>query len=140
MKFIKKYKKEILIFLTSFIIYFLLGLVITYYLGTSKFWDVLFDMDCPRVLGDLTSRAYNHSRVSVHPLFVILFQPLVRIINLSINDFSLTIPLIQSIITATSAVIVYKILEKITKKQSLINILIIKFIFKYAQIIFFLLI
>ena len=83
---INKHKKEIIIVLSSFLLYFVLGTIFTYYLQTSKFWNVLFDLDTPRVFGDLALREFNHYRATVHPLFILLFQPLVSLLNLFITD------------------------------------------------------
>ena len=38
--------------------------------------NALFGADVPRVIGDLTSPNANHYRTAVHPLFVLLFNPL----------------------------------------------------------------
>jgi hypothetical protein len=40
-----------------------------------RHWDVIFQSDSPRVLGDLTDRDGDHYRTKVHPLFVLLLNP-----------------------------------------------------------------
>ena len=133
---LNKYKNKIIIFLLGFLVYFICGLILTYYLDTAKFWNVLFDLDTPRVLGDLTIRNYNHYRVAVHPLFVIVFQPIVRILDLLINNFNITIVLIQSIISAISLVLVNICVNKITKNKNLSILLTTLFGCSFYQIIF----
>lgn len=50
-RFIEKYKVEILLFLLFFLLYFIVGTVLSYYLNTTKYWDILFSLDTPRVFG-----------------------------------------------------------------------------------------
>ena len=80
-EFIEKYRTELLIVLISFFIYFFMGSFLTYYLQTYKFVNVLLDLDTPRVFLDLSSRVGNHYRTTVHPLFIVSFQPIVYILK-----------------------------------------------------------
>ena len=38
--------------------------------------NALFQLDTPRVIGDMTVPDSDHSRTKVHPLFVILVNPI----------------------------------------------------------------
>ena len=132
----KKYKTEIVIFLSGFLFYFLLGTILSYYLGTSNFWNVLFDLDTPRVLGDLSIIDFNHYRTTVHPLFVICFQPIVLILNKIVSNSVITIILIQSIVSSITLVSMYKILSKIGLSKIVSICLSIVFGVSFGQIVF----
>lgn len=132
----RKNKKRILLFSSIFLIYFILGLTFTYYLKIHKYWNVLFDMDTPRVVGDLSIIEFNHYRTSVHPLFVIFFQPIIILMNLITKDSILSILLLQSFISTISLSIVYQIIKKIGLKSKLNTILTILFGFSFGQILF----
>lgn len=114
---IKKYKTEIIIFLVSFLFYYVIGTVLSYYLDTAKYLSVLFDLDTVRVLGDLSIRDFNHYRVAVHPLFVISFQPIVFMLKIMFRDPVITIIFIQGVISSISTLLIYKILGKMDLKK-----------------------
>jgi hypothetical protein len=133
---IKKYKTEIIIFLIGFLLYFTIGTIITYYLNTMNFWSVLFDLDSPRVFGDLTLINYNHYRTAVHPLFVILFQPITLIISKIINNPVLSVLSIQSFFASLTLAIFYDFIKKINNNQKLCFLFTILFGLSFAQILF----
>ena len=110
-------KKLILFLLSFFLLYFILGIAFSYYYNTANYWSVSFDMDCPRVLGDLSIPNFNHYRVSVHPLFVILFQPLVLLLNIFMSNSIISIIFIQSILATFSVYLFFKIIYKITNNK-----------------------
>jgi len=133
---IKKYKKEIIIFISAFTLYFLLGLIFTYYLNTFNYWGVVFDLDTPRIYGDLSLIEYNHYRAQVHPLFIILFQPIVLFIKFIIKDAPLAIIILQSILGAMSLVMLHTILRKIGIKKKLNIVLTVIFGLSFSQMVF----
>lgn len=133
---IKKYKKEIIIFLIGFIIYFILGLLLSHYLNTANFWNVLFDLDTPRVLSDLSLRDFNHYRIAVHPLFIIIFQPIVLLLNFIINDSVISIILIQSLLSSVTLVLLYLSVNKICKNNKLSIIMTILFGLSFSQVVY----
>jgi len=133
---INKYKKEIIIFLIGFLFYYILGIILSYYLDTSNYWNVLFDLDTPRVLGDLSVRYFDHYRTAVHPLFVIIFQPIVYILKSILNSPILAILLIQSIISASSLLLFYSILKKIKIPNTNKMFFVVLFAFSFGQVVF----
>lgn len=133
---IKKYKKELLIFLSFFIIYFIIGLLFTYYLEIYKYWDVIFDVDTPRVVGDLTSINSFHYRASVHPLFILFFQPIVFFLKFIFQDKAISILFLQSILAASSSLIMYKILKKMGIKERLSILLTVLFGMSLPQTVY----
>lgn len=133
---LKKYKKEISIFLIGFITYFISGIVLSSFLNTANYWNVMFDFDTPRVLGDLSIFDYNHYRISVHPLFVIMFQPIVLLINLILKDSISSIILMQSLLAGLSLMIFSISINKICKNKKLSLIITLLFGTSFAQIVY----
>lgn len=133
---IKEYKTEIIILLSAFTIYFILGLIFTYYLNTYNYWGVVFDLDTPRIYGDLSLIEYNHYRAQVHPLFIIIFQPIILLIKFIIKDAPLGIIILQSLLGAISLVMLYQILKKIGIKKKLNIVLTVIFGLSFSQTVF----
>ena len=123
---LKKYKTEIVLFLSFFVITFSLG----------KYWNVLFDLDTPRVLADITVREYNHSRILVHPLLIIFIKPIYKMLDIVVHDPLITITLIQCLMSSISLVVFYKMLKCITKNKMLICLFTFLFAVNFSQIIF----
>jgi len=133
---LKKHKSKIIIFLTAFLFYFILGLLFSYYLGVYNYWNVAFDMDTPRVFGDLTLRDFNHYRASVHPLFILFFQPIVYILNIVLRNKAIIVLLLQSIMAAITIVALSCILKKIGLKRKLNIVLSLLFGLSLGQIVY----
>ena len=71
-------------------------------------------IDEPRVLNDMfnvTGDRINHYRTKVHPLFLILIQPLLHIINGFVHDLGVTVAIGQSIAGIIIIFCVYHILK-----------------------------
>src|SRR5574344_214168 len=96
---LNKYKDKIMIFCIGFLIYFIIGCIISYYINGINFWNALFDLDTPRVFGDLAIKDFNHYRTAVHPLFVIFFQPIINILTKIIKNPYLAIITFQSFLS-----------------------------------------
>ena len=124
-------KKLTMLFLTLFLLYFCIGIILSYYYNTANYWNVAFDMDCPRVLGDLSIINYNHYRASVHPLFIIIFQPLILLLTKFMSSSILAIIFLQSIISTISSFFIYKLLKKILNNSK--KALLITFIFALSS-------
>jgi len=64
----------VLIFIVFFALYAYCGIK----LGETKAFEginLLFELDCPLVIDDMTAPQANHYRTNVHPLYVIFFNP-----------------------------------------------------------------
>ena len=63
------------IFLVFFTLYFIVSLRLS---KTSAFteFDILFEMDTPRVIKDMTRPEATHNRTKVHPIYVLLMNPI----------------------------------------------------------------
>ncbi|MBR3582121.1 MAG: hypothetical protein IKO01_01590 [Kiritimatiellae bacterium] len=64
----------LVVFAAFFVLYFAAGSALS---RTSAFAedDILFELDTPRVIGDMTRPQANHYRTKVHPLYVLLVNP-----------------------------------------------------------------
>ncbi len=133
---LKKHKSKIILFISAFLLYFILGLLFSYYLGVYNYWNVAFDMDTPRVFGDLTLRDFNHYRASVHPLFIIFFQPIVYILNIVLRNKAIIVLLLQSVMAAITIVALSIILKKIGIKRKLNVVLTVLFGLSLGQIVY----
>lgn len=135
-KFIEKYKTEILMVLILFTIYFFVGSILTYYLQTYKFVNVLFDLDTPRVFMDLTSKAANHYRTSVHPLFVICFQPIIFVLKHIVRHPEIAVIIVQSLMGSLNALFIYLICKKLGLDKSKSIVVAAVFACTFSQIVF----
>ena len=136
---IKKYIKnnpEKVLFIFSFIYLLFLGISLSYNYDIKNNANLIFDSDTSRVILDATEIVANHYRISVHPLFVLLVQPLCYFINGIVLNKMLSIIIISSLVSSLSVLFIYKILTKI-KKDDKTNILIsLIYLFSFSNIIF----
>ena len=132
----KNFKKILILFLTLFLFYFAIGLVFSYFLNTLDYYNIFFGSDSNRVFIDLTVRVANHYRTSVHPLFVILFQPLVKILNFGLNNSILSSLALQSFFNAGSLTIIYLFLEKINLNNKVKKSLFLIMAISFGQIVY----
>ena len=89
----------------------ILGIMLSYNFDVTSKYDLLFEADSPRVIGDMTNIYASHYRLKVHPLFVILTEPVFFILRgISINNI-ITLIILSSIISSLTIVFIYKILS-----------------------------
>ena len=131
-----KNKKLINILLILFLVYFSFGMIMSYYFNVARYFDFVFSADCPRVLGDLTLLNYNHYRAVVHPLFIIIFNPIVTILKNFMNNDIIATVFIQSVLGIFCTYLVFKILNKILNNKTNSILLAILFAISSGQIIF----
>jgi len=68
----------------TFALFFSMYLFISLALSkTSAFYEgsILFELDTPRVIGDMTTFNFNHYRTKVHPLYVLIMNPIGILVN-----------------------------------------------------------
>ena len=104
-------KIQKILFCISMIFYSLIGILLTYNFDFSNNYNLLFDSDTGRVIGDMTNIGFDHYRLSVHPLFVMLTQPIYFLIQGLVLNKMLALVLISSFVSSLSAVFIYKILS-----------------------------
>ena len=83
--------------------------------------DVFYGGDTPRVLQDMTMQEGLHYRTSVHPLFVILTQPFIRVLGRATGVIVAAV-VFEAAIGALSATLFYRLMQKLgaSKKTSLL--------------------
>lgn len=132
----KDNKIEKYLFITSIVITSFLGLVLTYNYEFNNNLNLLFDSDTARVIGDASSYFYKHYRSIVHPLYVLIIQPLCLILNGLTMNRMISLVIISSLSTSTTVLFIYKILKiiKDNPKQNIIISLI--YLFSFGNIVF----
>ena len=129
-------KKLIIISSIAFIIYFTLGCFFSYFQDSTSFENLFFGADTPRVIIDLSFRVEDHYRTLVHPLFIILFQPIIYGLSLLLTNKLISIIFLQSVLNGLSIGIINSLLDKITKNKILSYCLTIIMAFSFSQIVF----
>lgn len=108
--------KYLIIFLAAFTFYLCLGYSLNRMYQTGL--NIYFGADNARAHRDLMLiEAENHSRVSVHPLMLILLQPITLLVNGIVNYPPATEVVTGSIACAICACCVYRILSHYLKKE-----------------------
>lgn len=131
--FLKNHGDRIKEFLKIFSLVFALNLFLLSFVnlitnGTET--DVFYGGDTPRVLQDMTLQDGLHYRTSVHPLFVILTQPFVRILG-KLTGVTVAAVVFEAAIGALSATLFYHLMQKlkVSKKTSLTATIVLTFAF-----------
>ena len=135
-KWIKNQKPELLLWVGSMLFLFIVGLLVSYNYEIKDNYNYLFDSDTARVIKDATIIKEDHYRVDVHPLFILLVQPVVHLISGVVLNKMLAIIILSSLVSSLSVVFLYKILNLI-KPNKKINLLIsLIYLFSFSNIIF----
>lgn len=101
-------KNKWLICLLLFTIFFSMYLVTSGKLARSGAFiefDTLFEIDPPRVIEDMARYDGNHARTIVHPLYVLMINPVGLMINFFTGDAELTARIINSALGACAVVL-----------------------------------
>ena len=135
---LQKIKKnpEKALFLLSFIYLLFLGILLSYNYKIGDNCNLIFDADTKRVVLDATEIYANHYRINVHPLFVLLIQPICLILKGIVLNRDLAILIMSSFVSSLTVLFIYKFLNKI-KKDNKANILVsLLYLFSFSNIIF----
>lgn len=135
-KWIQKEKNYLFLFFLCFIIYLGLGIAFSIYFNSYNNYDFFFDADCLRVFNDYSNFSVSHYRAAVHPLFVILFQPIVILLQVICRSSIVTILLIQSFFAAFSVVLLAKILARLKVKGAILWLLTLIYAFSFTHLLF----
>ena len=125
-------------FLFVFSMFFcvVIGILLSYQYDFSKNFDLLFGSDTTRVIGDITEFSYNHYRVSVHPLFILLLQPLYYLVRGIFINKMLSLVVISSLATSITVVFIYKILSLYSDKKKLNILVSLCYLFSFSNFVF----
>ncbi|MGL5000058.1 MAG: hypothetical protein ACRC5T_13950 [Cetobacterium sp.] len=126
-------KRYILLFIFITALYFSIGY---YYQDFMLKYNLFFGADTPRVIDDMTIYDANHHRTRVHPLFVILTNPIGLFLNLFIKNKIITAVLLNSIFGGFSVILLYKYLEEFSINNYYKFFLIIIYSFSMSTLIY----
>ena len=136
--FLTSHGDKIKEFLKIFTVVFALNLFLLSFVnlitnGTET--DVFYGGDTPRVLQDMTMQEGLHYRTSVHPLFVILTQPFIRILG-RVTGVIVEAVIFEAAVGALSATLFYRLMQKLgaSKKTSLLATVIL--VLSFTQVAF----
>ena len=136
---IKKYlisNPEKVLFIFSFIYLLIMGLLLSYNYNIKDNYNLIFDSDTARVIIDSTVIGLDHYRVNVHPLFILLIQPLCFILNGIVLNKMLSIIILSALTSSLSVLFIYKILDKVNKDNKTNILLSLIYLFSFSNIIF----
>lgn len=122
------------IFISFFILYIFLGFCLSYIVNFRS--NLFFGADNNRVFLDLTNIPYNHYRIKVHPLFLLLVQPIELIINGVINNSGLSVMIMESFAGAASVTIFRNILAELEVEKKIAQIVTLLYGFSFSLMIF----
>ncbi len=118
----KEKKFSLFIFYLFLILYLILGIQISFNYNINQN-NLFFESDTIRVIGDMSDIFYNHYRLSVHPLFVLLTEPIYFIVSGFTQDKMLALVIISSLISSLSVMFLYKTIS-IYSENNKMNLLI----------------
>lgn len=138
-KKIKDYIKnnpEKILFIFSVIYLLMLGIILTYNYNIKDNINLIFDSDTKRIVQDMTEIDGFHYRLNVHPLFMLIVQPIYFIVNAFVHSKSLSIVIIISFVSSLTVLFLYKTLSKIEKDNKFNIIVSLIYLFSFSNIIF----
>jgi len=94
-----------------FVVYYFTAMAISSTQGYVR-WSTLFQADFPRVLRDLTEANGNHLRTNVHPIYVLLLNPIGVLLTQLLKSQINAVLLMTSICGALSIYLTFQILIK----------------------------
>ena len=138
MKKIELSEKNVIkiIFFSAFLLYMLLGIMLTYNYDFSNNYNLLFDADHKRVINDMTKIVENHYRTTVHPLFILIVQPVFYFVKGIVLNNMIAIIAILSFVSSLTAVYLYKILSLFSKDKLSKALITICYILSFSNYIF----
>ncbi len=127
---------ELLLFLTFFIIYTIIGIIISYPNDAIyEYFDFIYGIDCPRIFNLVTT--LKTQSFNIHTLIPIQFQPLTYLINSIINNMRISVILLQAILAGGINTMMFLFLKNIIKKDIKISLLLTAIYgFSFAMILF----
>lgn len=136
MKKISEKKKLIIIFTLSMFFCLIIGIMLSYNFEFITNFNLLFESDSSRVIGDMSEIGYYHYRLKVHPLFVLFTQPIYFLVKGLVLNRMLSLVIISSIVTSLTVVYIYKILSIYSNNEKIKILVIISYLLSFSNIIF----
>jgi hypothetical protein len=102
------------IFLAFFSLYFSFSLLLAQ-TGSFSNYSIFFEIDTPRVIGDMTIFDANHYRTKVHPLFVLLINPIGTLLTHILKSQLVTAIFLNSFFGALGVVLAFFYVKLMTE-------------------------
>lgn len=133
-----KHNKKIAftLFVIFFTFYIVLGLFLSYHYDFKKNYGLLFDADSARVISDFSNILGNHYRIRVHPLYVILVQPIILFLNGITMDSMLSLIIFSAAVGGLSVAVIYMIGSIFTKNKITKILISLVFGFSFTNFVF----
>ena len=130
----EKRKESIIIFCVFMLIYAVIGLGIVYYNGNIA--NMFFGADNARAFGDFSSIGYNHYRVKVHPLLLMMTQPITLVVKSFLHNASLSVFFLEILCGSGSVGILYFLLRELEIDRRNAILWTILYGFSFSNLIF----
>ena len=134
-RFIKKQKPEFYLFIGSFFFLMILGFLLNYNYKLFENYNLLFDFDTGRIMLDATVMNASHYRLDVHPLFILIVQPIVFILQGIVVNRIIAIIALSAFVSSLTIVFIYKILKYVGLSEKMSIILSLVYLFSFSNII-----
>ena len=133
----RKEKNGLIILIGVFLLYFVLGMLLSYYNEVDN--SMYFGSDNSRAyvdLVDVKDMKLEHHRITVHPLMLILLQPITSLLSGVFHDARMGLIVLQAMLGAGCVWATYKILQKICNDKIFHCLLTLLYTFSFSNIIF----
>lgn len=127
------FSEYFILYIIFFVLYLFLGLCISYKVHVG---NTFFGSDNWRAFGDATQIKFNHYRIKVHPLFLLLIQPITLFITGITNESTLSVIIEEAICGSLSVCFLYAILKRLNISKILRTILSIIYGFSFSILVF----
>lgn len=124
------------LFIFSFVICLLFGILLSYNFDFTKNFNLLFESDTARVIRDMSQYNFAHLRTHVHPLFVILTEPIYYLVKAIFINKMLSLVVISSIVTSLTVLFIYKTLSLFGSNKILKTVICLCYLFSFSNYIF----
>lgn len=115
----KQTKVALFLFAFFFFLYTFLGIFLSYHFDFSENYDLLFNADTRRIIDDMSKIFGNHYRIKVHPLYVIIVQPIILLLTGLTADKILSCIIFSALISSLSVTTLYKIATMFIKNNKI---------------------
>lgn len=139
LKNLKKLKTkdiEKIFFIFSMLFFVTIGVLLTYNFDFTDNFNLLFDSDTSRVIGDAIEHAASHDRLSVHPLFVIFVQPVSFLIKGIVLNKMLALVILSALVSSISVIYIFKILNLYNDNKKINILLTLIYMFSFSNFIY----
>lgn len=133
----KKVRKVSWVLFGIFLLVYLVGgVLLSYNYDFKTNLDLLFSSDSARVIDDYSQIVASHYRITVHPLFLLLMQPIVLLIKGATMNEILAIVLFSAVVGALAVLLMYRFIALFQRSTKTCTILSLIYGFSFAALVF----